>query len=337
VADCHCDVVIIGAGPAGLTAAIYASRAALDVLVVEGEPTSNTDLPGGQLMLTTEVENYPGFPEGVMGPDLITNLRTQAERFGTRVMPGKVDQFRGDTCPFGLSLTTGETVVARSVIVATGSTSRRLNLENEARLVGHGVSTCATCDGFFFRGLDVAIVGGGDSAVEEAIFLAKFARSVTMIHRRGELRASKIMQQRAFAHDKISFEWNAEVAEIRGEDKLDSLLIRDVNTLHTREITVDGLFLAIGHDPATGVFQDHLDLDEHGYVRTEPGRTHTSVEGVFACGDVQDPIYRQAITSAGTGCMAAIDAERWLEHHSDAAPTKSLEVPPRPAVVTSPQ
>ena len=313
--DIH-NVVIIGSGPAGLTAAIYTARANLEPLLIEGEPSSTSDQPGGQLMLTTEVENYPGFPEGVMGPDLMLNFKAQAQRFGTEVKAEKVTKLDTSQRPFRIWVGDPEapepTYLAHSVIVSTGARSLMLNLPKEHELIGHGVSTCATCDGFFFRGHTIAVVGGGDSAVEEATFLTKFADSVTLIHRRGELRASKIMQDRAFANEKITMLWDSEVAEIRGDTKLESISVRNTKTAELSDLAVSGLFVAIGHRPNTDLFKGILDLDENGYIITGPG-TATNVDGVFACGDVQDHTYRQAITAAGSGCMAAIDAERWLE------------------------
>ena len=311
------DVVIIGSGPAGLTAAIYTARANLAPLVIEGEPSSTSDQPGGQLMLTTEVENFPGFPEGVMGPQLMADFRAQAQRFGAEVITEKVTRVNFDAQPFELWIGDPEapepTVRAHSVIVSTGAQSLMLGLENEYRLVGRGVSTCATCDGFFFRDHDIAVVGGGDSAIEEALFLTKFARSVTIVHRRDELRASKIMQDRAFANEKVRFMWDSVVVGINGVDSLESL---EIEHLPSGERTVHpftGLFVAIGHKPNTDLFVGQLDMKENGYLVTEAGSTRTNVPGVFACGDVQDDTYRQAITAAGSGCMAAIDAERWLE------------------------
>jgi thioredoxin reductase (NADPH) len=310
------NVAIIGSGPAGLTASIYTARANLEPLLIEGEPSSTSDQPGGQLMLTTEVENFPGFPEGVMGPDLMLNFKAQAERFGTKVKQEKVTKVDLSERPF--KIWTGDpeaaepTYLAQSVIVSTGARSLMLELPNETELIGHGVSTCATCDGFFFRGHTIAVVGGGDSAIEEATFLTKFADSVTIIHRRDELRASKIMQDRAFANDKISFIWDSEVAELKGDTKLSGITLRNRKTGELSDLDVSGLFVAIGHRPNTDLFKGQLDLDENGYLVTGPGAA-TNIDGVFACGDVQDHTYRQAITAAGSGCMAAIDAERWLE------------------------
>ena len=312
----HHQVIIIGSGPAGLTAAIYTARASLAPLVLEGEPSSTSDQPGGQLMLTTEVENFPGFPEGVMGPELMESFRSQAVRFGADARQEKVTRVDFSERPFKLWVGDAEaaepTYTADAVIVSTGARALMLDLPREHELIGHGVSTCATCDGFFFRGHDIAVVGGGDSAVEEATFLTKFADSVTIIHRRDELRASKIMQERAFANPKISFLWDSEVDEIRGDTKLDGITVRNTKTGERSDLDVTGLFVAIGHRPNTDLFQGVLALEDDGYLITGPG-TATDVEGVFACGDVQDSTYRQAITAAGSGCMAAIDAERWLE------------------------
>jgi thioredoxin reductase (NADPH) len=316
------NVAIIGSGPAGLTAAIYTARANLEPLLIEGEPSSTSDQPGGQLMLTTEVENFPGFPEGVMGPDLMMRFREQAVRFGTDVRQEKVTRVDLSERPFKIWVGDPEapepTYLAHSVIVSTGARSLMLELPNETELIGHGVSTCATCDGFFFRGHNIAVVGGGDSAVEEATFLTKFADSVTMIHRRDELRASKIMQDRAFANEKISILWDNEVVELKGDTKLDGITVRNTKTGDLTDLDVSGVFVAIGHRPNTDLFKGQLELDDNGYLVTGPG-TATNIDGVFACGDVQDHIYRQAITAAGSGCMAAIDTERWLEanlaHH----------------------
>ncbi len=309
-------VAIIGSGPAGLTAAIYTARASLAPLVLEGEPSSTSDQPGGQLMLTTEVENFPGFPEGVMGPDLMMRFREQAQRFGADTRYEKVSRIDLSQRPFKIWVGDADadepTYLAQSVIIATGAQSLLLELPRERELIGHGVSTCATCDGFFFRGQTVAVVGGGDSAVEEASFLTKFADKVILIHRRDELRASKIMQDRAFANPKIEILWNHQVTEILGDSKLSGVAVRNTVTGEPSTLDVSGLFVAIGHRPNTDLFRDQLDLDPEGYVVTGPGSA-TSVPGVFASGDVQDPHYKQAITAAGSGCMAAIDAEHWLE------------------------
>jgi thioredoxin reductase (NADPH) len=315
------DVLIIGSGPAGLTAAIYTARANLAPLVIEGEPSSTSDQPGGQLMLTTEVENFPGFPDGVMGPQLMTDMRAQASRFGADFLTAKVSRVDLSASPFGVWVgdptTVEPTYRARSVIVSTGAQSLMLGLEAEQRLIGHGLSTCATCDGFFFRDQDIVVVGGGDSAVEEATFLTRFARTVTIVHRRDELRASKIMQDRAFANEKIRFLWNTVVEDILGDHKVEGIRVRDVRTDEVRDLEVSGVFVAIGHRPNTDLFAGQLDLKDNGYLITRPGSSRTNVDGVFACGDVQDDTYRQAITAAGSGCMAAIDAERWLESLHD--------------------
>jgi thioredoxin reductase (NADPH) len=320
VSDDVRNVTIIGSGPAGLTAAIYAARANLHPLVIEGEPSSTSDQPGGQLMLTTDVENFPGFPEGIMGPELMTRFREQAARFDAEILTEKVTRVDLSARPFGIW--TGDpdaaepTYRSRAVIVSTGAKALMLGLEAEDRLLGHGVSTCATCDGFFFRDQAIAVVGGGDSAIEEATFLTKFASRVTLIHRRDELRASKIMQERAFANDKMDFLWDTVVEDIEGESKVERLRLRNVKTDETTVLEVGGLFVAIGHQPNTDLFKGQLDMEDTGYLVTGAGTT-TNVEGVFACGDVQDHVYRQAITAAGSGCMAAIDAERWLEAQSD--------------------
>ncbi len=310
------NVLIIGSGPAGLTAAIYTARANLEPLLIEGEPSSTSDQPGGQLMLTTEVENFPGWPDGIMGPELMGRFREQALRFGTEIETAKVSRVDLSASPFGVWVgdpTAAEpTYRARSVIVSTGAQSLMLGLPEESRLLGHGLSTCATCDGFFFRDHDIAVVGGGDSAVEEALFLTKFARTVTLVHRRDELRASKIMRDRAMANEKIRFAWNSTVTAIQGEHAVEGVTLTDTITGEERPLAVTGVFVAIGHRPNTDLFVGQLDLEENGYLITHRG-SHTNVDGVFACGDVQDHVYRQAITAAGSGCMAAIDAERWLE------------------------
>ena len=318
--DIH-NVIIIGSGPAGLTAAIYTARANLAPLVIEGEPSSTSDQPGGQLMLTTEVENFPGFPEGIMGPELMMRFREQASRFGADIRTEKVTRVDLSHRPFGVWVGDPEadapTYRGQCVIVSTGAQSLMLGLEAEQRLIGHGLSTCATCDGFFFRDQDIVVVGGGDSAIEEATFLTKFARSVTIVHRRDELRASKIMQDRARANEKIRFHWNAMVEEIKGEATVEGVVLRDVLTGELTDLDVSGVFVAIGHKPNTDLFKGQLELAENGYLITQPGSSYTNVEGVFACGDVQDHTYRQAITAAGSGCTAAIDAERWLESTED--------------------
>ena len=307
-------VLIIGSGPAGLTAAIYAARAQLEPIVIEGEPSSTTDQPGGQLMVTTEVENFPGFPDGITGPELMANLRAQALRFGSDLRVDKVQRLDLSVHPYRAWLTDDDepSLVAETVIVATGARSLMLNVPGEDRLLSHGLSTCATCDGFFFRGHDIAVVGGGDSALEEALFLTRFATSVTVVHRRDTLRASKIMQDRARAHEKIRFAWNTQVTEVLGDDKVSGLAVRDTITGEARVLDVTGVFVAIGHFPNSALVEGQLKLDANGYVLTGPGSA-TNIAGVFAAGDVQDHEYRQAITSAGSGCVAAMDAERWLE------------------------
>jgi thioredoxin reductase (NADPH) len=301
-------VIILGSGPAGLTAALYAARANLTPLLVEGLEA------GGQLMLTTMVENWPGFPDGVMGPDLMAAMRQQAERFGTEVLQGDVTNADLRHRPFSLTLSDGRVLTSETLIIATGASARWLEIGSDRRLAGRGVSTCATCDGYFFRGRPIAVVGGGDSAMEEAIYLTKFASKVSVVHRRSGLRASKIMQDKAFANPKIEFIWNAEVIEVKDLDKgeVTAIVVRDLTTGAVRELPLEGVFIAIGHTPNTRLFEGQLHLDPHGYIITHDG-TRTSVPGVFAAGDVQDHVYRQAITAAGSGCMAAIDAERYLE------------------------
>jgi thioredoxin reductase (NADPH) len=309
------EVIIIGSGPAGYTAALYTARANLRPLVFEGAIGA-----GGALMTTTEVENFPGFPDGVMGPDLMDNMRKQAARFGAELVTDDVTSV-DLTGPVKIVNVGADVYRARAVIVATGSKYRYLGLANEARLLGHGVSACATCDGFFFRDQDIAVVGGGDSALEEATFLTKFARSVTLVHRRDALRASKIMQDRAFANDKIKFRWNAQVVDVLGDDKVSGVEVRDTVTGEHGSLDVTGLFLAIGHEPRSELFRDQLKLDAAGYIEVEQQTTRTNIDGVFACGDVVDHTYRQAITAAGTGCAAALDAERWLAAQPAAART----------------
>ena len=301
------DVIIIGSGPAGYTAAIYAARAQLKPVVFEGAVTA-----GGALMNTTEVENFPGFEDGIMGPALMENMRAQAVRFGANLITDDVTVANLTQEIKTVIDGEGKEHQAHSIILATGSSYRELGLENEKRLSGHGVSWCATCDGFFFRDQDIAVVGGGDSAVEEATFLTRFAKSVTMIHRRDELRASKIMAERAHNNPKIKFIWNSEVADLHGDAKLSGLTIRDINSGKTSELAVTGLFVAIGHDPRSELLKGQVDLDPAGYVLTKTGTTQTNLAGVFACGDLVDHTYRQAITAAGTGCSAALDAERFL-------------------------
>ena len=309
------DVVILGSGPAGLTSAIYSARADLRPLVLEGEPSSSSDQPGGQLMLTTEVENFPGFAHGVLGPELMVSMRAQAERFGAEILTERASRVDLASTPIGIWIGDRDvpepTLKTKTLIIATGARSLMLGIENEARLLGYGVSTCATCDGFFFRGKQIVVVGGGDSALEEALFLTKFGDSVTVVHRRKELRASKIMQDRAFRNEKIAFRWDSVVVDVLGGERVTGLRIRDVNTGEESDISADGVFVAIGHAPSTELFAGQIDTDEAGYLVTHDG-TRTNVPGVFACGDVQDHVYRQAVTAAGSGCMAAIEAERYL-------------------------
>jgi thioredoxin reductase (NADPH) len=306
------DVIIIGSGPAGLTAAIYAARANLHPLVIEGIQW------GGQLQLTTDVENFPGFVSGIMGPELMQTLRDQAARFGAEFITDDADRVDLSERPFTVGVG-GRELRARSLIVSTGAQAKMLGLPSEQRLLGYGVSTCATCDGFFYRDQVIAVVGGGDSAVEEAIFLTRFGSKVYLLHRRDELRASKIMQDRAFANPKLEVLWNTVVDDVTGDDKVHALQLRDTVTGERRELHVGALFVAIGHTPNTALFRTSLELDDEGYIRTFDGSTRTSVEGVFAAGDVVDHVYRQAITAAGTGCMAALDAERWLEAEAHGA------------------
>jgi thioredoxin reductase (NADPH) len=314
-------VVIVGSGPAGLTAALYTARAQLLPLVLEGEPSSTSDQPGGQLMLTTEVENYPGFVDGIMGPELMGIMRAQAERFDAELRTLKAT--RVDVSPWPFHVWTGDPdaaepdVLADTLIIATGARALMLGVPNEDRLLGYGVSTCATCDGFFFRQQDIAVVGGGDSALEEAMFLTRFANKVTLIHRRDELRASKIMQERAKANPKIEFRWNSVVTDVIGDTKVSGVRLRDTVDGSESELAIQGLFVAIGHEPNSALFKGQIELEDNGYVKTFGGRSNTSVDGVFACGDVQDDWYRQAVTAAGSGCMAAIDAERWLEERGE--------------------
>lgn len=300
-------LVIIGSGPAGLTAAIYAARANLSPLLIEGWQS------GGQLTTTTEVENYPGFSKGIMGPELMKEMRAQAERFGTEFLTGDVSAIDLSQRPFRLTIDGEQRVEAEALILATGASPIRLGLPNEQRLTGYGVSTCATCDGYFFRGRDLVVVGGGDSAVEEATFLTKFARTVTIVHRRDKLRASKIMQDRAMKNEKISFAWNSVVEDIVGKDLVTGVRLKNLVTGASTDLPCAGVFVAIGHRPNTDLVKGQLEMDQHGYILTSRG-TATNVAGVFAAGDVQDAKYRQAITAAGSGCMAAIDAERFLEH-----------------------
>jgi thioredoxin reductase (NADPH) len=300
------QLVIIGSGPAGLTAALYAARANLSPMLIEGWQS------GGQLTTTTEVENFPGFSKGIMGPELMKEMRSQAERFGTEFLTGDVSAVDLKGKPFRLTIDGEKIIETTALIIATGASSIRLGIPNEARLTGYGVSTCATCDGYFFRGKKLVVVGGGDSAVEEAIFLTKFAQTVYLVHRRDKLRASKIMQDRALKNDKIAFVWNSVIENILGQDAVTGVRLKNVVTGESTDLSCDGVFVAIGHRPNTDLFVGQLDLDPDGYIRTSHG-TATSVAGVFAAGDVQDKQYRQAITAAGSGCMAAIDAERFLE------------------------
>ena len=307
----HHRLIILGSGPAGLTAAIYAARAILNPVVVSGREA------GGQLMITTDVENYPGFPEGIKGPEMMELLKEQALRFGTKFLSGDVIEVDLRQRPFKLNLENKDTLTCDSLIISSGASARWLGLDSEKEFSGKGVSACATCDGFFFRDQDVGVVGGGDTALEEALYLANMCKSVTLIHRRDELRGSKIMQKRTIDHEKISIFWDTVVEEVVGnpKDGMTSLKVRNVKTDEVSEHPFTGLFIAIGHTPNTSLLKDQLELDENGYIRVTPGTTYTSVEGVFASGDVQDHVYRQAVTAAGTGCMAAIDAERWLAEH----------------------
>ncbi|GAA8843938.1 thioredoxin-disulfide reductase [Helicobacter pylori] len=326
------NVIIIGSGPAGYTAAVYAARANLEPLIFEGSVTA-----GGALMNTTDVENFPGFTEGIMGPDLMLNMRAQAERFGAEIVTDDVTVVELEGPVKVVTDGEGNTHRAHAVILAMGSAYRELGLPDEKRLSGHGVSWCATCDGFFFREQDIVVVGGGDSAVEEATFLTKFARSVTIVHRRDELRASKIMADRAHANDKIRFAWNSEVAQIHGDDKVTGLTLRDTVTGETREIEATGLFVAIGHDPRNELVQGVVGLDDEGYVLTEGRSSRTNLDGVFAAGDLVDHTYRQAITAAGSGCAAALDAERWLAAREEAgapAQDQALTAQDNPVVGT---
>ncbi len=302
-------VTIVGSGPAGLTAALYAARANLEPLVYQGIQ------PGGQLITTTDVENFPGFPEGILGPDMMNLFEAQAARFGADIRFGTVTEVDFSERPFKVLVDDETPVLTQTLIIATGASAKYLGLENEKRLLGYGVSACATCDGAFFRDVEVAVVGGGDTAMEESLFLTRFASKVHVIHRRDTLRASKIMQERAMANEKIQFVWDSEVVEVEGEKQVEAIEIKNRKTGALTRLPVQALFVAIGHKPNTEVFLDWLDSDEQGYIDTQPDTTRTSIPGVFACGDAQDHVYRQAITAAGTGCMAAMDAERWLAEH----------------------
>jgi thioredoxin reductase (NADPH) len=314
-------ITILGTGPAGLTAAIYSARANMKPLVAAGEQ------PGGQLTITSDVENYPGFAEPVMGPELMVAFRKQAERFGTRFIEGNVEKVDLSKRPFTLFFGDGQTIKTKTLIISTGASAKWIGLESETRLRGKGVSACATCDGFFFRNLDIAVVGGGDTAMEEANFLTRFAKTVTIIHRREEFRASKIMQERAHKNPKIKFILNTAVEEVIGDKEVESLKLKNLITGEKSEVAVKGLFVAIGHEPNTSIFRSQLECHANGYLKVEPGTTRTSVPGVFAAGDVADHQYRQAVTAAGTGCMAALDAERFLMHteHADVDPTPEAQ------------
>ncbi len=300
------NVVIIGSGPAGLTAALYAARANLEPLILQGPE------PGGQLITTTDVENFPGFPDGIMGPEMMIKFEEQAVRFGADLRYGIVTEVDLSESPFKLVIDEEKPILAKTIIVSTGASAKYLGIENEKRLLGHGVSSCATCDGAFFKDQEVAVVGGGDTAMEEALFLTRFASKVYVIHRRSELRASKIMQERAKKEDKIEFIWDSTVEDVLGEKEVESVQLKNTQTGETSTLPVQGLFLAIGHTPNTSVFKDFLDMDDLGYLVTQADSTYSNIDGVFVSGDAQDRVYRQAVTAAGTGCMAAMDAERWL-------------------------
>ena len=304
----HRRVIILGSGPAGLTAAIYAGRASLKPMVLAGNE------PGGQLTLTTDVENYPGYPDGIQGPEMMDQFRAQAERFETEFVNGHVVSVDLDQRPFVLNIESGSELSCDSLIIATGASARWLGLDSETQLRGRGVSACATCDGFFFRDRVIGVVGGGDTAIEEALFLTKFGSAVNVIHRRDELRASRFMQERAFNNDKINFIWDSVVDEVLSEDgtAVNGVRLHNVKSDEVNDLELGGLFIAIGHTPNTGIFNGQLDMNDEGYIKTQLRGTQTSIEGVFACGDAADSIYRQAVTAAGTGCMSAIDAERWL-------------------------
>ncbi len=303
------NVTIIGTGPAGLTAAIYAARANLSPVCVEGEQ------PGGQLTITSDVENFPGFAEGVLGPELMDRFRKQAERFGTRFVQGNVKSVDLSQRPFTLEFADGTQKKTQTLIIATGASAKWLGIPTEKAFMGKGVSSCATCDGFFFRNMDIAVVGGGDTAMEEATFLTRFAKSVLVIHRRDTLRASKIMQEKAMKNPKIRFLWDSAIEEIHGDQAVSAITVRNLKTDETQKIDLQGVFVAIGHQPNTALFKGQLDMEDTGYLQVVPGTTRTNIPGVFAAGDVADHVYRQAVTAAGTGCMAAIDAERFLEGH----------------------
>ncbi len=305
----HANVVIIGSGPAGLTAALYAARANLSPVVYQGIQ------PGGQLITTTDVENFPGFPDGIMGPEMMELFDKQASRFGADLRYGTVTDIDLSARPFRMLVDEETPIVAQTVIISTGASAKYLGIENESRLLGYGVSACATCDGAFFRNVDVAVVGGGDTAMEEAMFLTRFASKVYVIHRRDTLRASQIMQDRVLGNDKVEMVWNTEVLDVHGEKEVEGIRVKNRVTGEESDMKVGALFVAIGHKPNTEVFNDWLEMDDLGYIKTKPDSTYTSIPGVFACGDAQDHVYRQAITAAGTGCMAAIDAERWLAEH----------------------